>query len=511
MKCYKKMFSILILITFTININLIAQTQTLQEQAINTPSNQKIEHTLEELLCLYLENDLELKKLTLEVEKSKLNLRQAKIEQGFNVTLSTGTMTFYKSQSSSVITIKPSVKATLPTAKNLSLNFSTDYQYKTSTKTNELKDTKLQTGIDIISSSDELSKITILKSERELLDSQRKVQATALLAEKKFFNELSEILNIANQIYTYLQDVYTDKLNLEKLKAQGYSPSSSTYRIAQMKVSSGEHDIETGFHNLKKNLVIFYNHCGINIELTNDMNFEKLIPTNIPEKNALTFTDFDKSKYSPIEKATWTFNINELTRKAEKYFSLGINGGYTFNNSTTKTDTVDAGISTSLGGIGINAGINVPLQDQNFNPAFNLSTTISPSSFLTKNITKQKNELSKEQELIDIKNAEREYDTAVIDFEQTASNLNWEKQTVNQNLKIYQKNEEDLFKYFKMGIITESEWLTAKNTRQLYEIKSILNKLEYILYNNNVMSQFVDIDFTEFNLYNKLGEQNNEN
>lgn len=70
-------------------------------------------YTVDELLCSYLENDLELQKLTLEVEKSRLALDSTKLEQGFDVTLSTGTMTFYTSSSGTVINVKPSVKAEL--------------------------------------------------------------------------------------------------------------------------------------------------------------------------------------------------------------------------------------------------------------------------------------------------------------------------------------------------------------------------------------------------------------
>ena len=70
-------------------------------------------YAVDELLCSYLENDLELQKLTLEVEKSRLALDSTKLEQGFDVTLSTGTMTFYTSSNGTVINVKPSVKAEL--------------------------------------------------------------------------------------------------------------------------------------------------------------------------------------------------------------------------------------------------------------------------------------------------------------------------------------------------------------------------------------------------------------
>lgn len=465
-------------------------------QAVPSEKNndEKQIYYLVELLGGYLENDLDLQKLTLEVQKSQLSLKQTKIDQGFDVTLSTGPMTIYSGSTGTNIVVKPSVTAKLPSAKNLSASVSTDYQYKTSTNVNELKDTKFSAGIDLISQTEALSKINIMKSERLVLETKRKLQNTALTVEKKFYTELKDILNSINGILTSLQNVYTDRLNLEKLKAQGYSSASSTYRIAEMKVSSGEHDVETSIHNLKKSFVIFYQHCGYTIEFSDERNLLKYIPAEIPELEALNFADYKKENFSEIESAEWTYEINELVRKADKYFSFGINGGYTINNSTTKTDTVDAGISTTAGGLGLNCGVSIPIGIKDFTPAFSLSATVSPNSFRSKNITKQQYELTAKQELLDIQKAQQNYESALIASEQNAVNLNWEKNTVNENYKLYQQYEQDLKKYFNMGIVTESEWLAALNNRQLYEVKSVLNKLEFIIHNNNVKSQFVDRD-----------------
>ncbi|MGN0738846.1 MAG: hypothetical protein ACI4LX_01580 [Treponema sp.] len=462
---------------------------------INDSSAEDKKYFCEDLLCGYLEHDLELQKLTLGVAKSELSLEQTKINQGFDISISTGTMTFYtgSSEAGSTITVKPSLTAKIPAAKNISATVSTDYQYKTSTKTNELKDTKFSVSFDALSQTEALSKITLMKSERELVEAKRKLQTAALSAEKKFYTELEDILVSINNIFTYFQEVYTDRLNLEKLKAQGYSSSSSTYRIAEMKVLTGEHDIDTAIHNLKLDFIVFYQHCGINVEFENERNFLSFIPENIPVVESLNFTDFEKDKYSEIESANWTYKINELTRKADKYFSLGFNAGYTMKNSTTKTDTVDAGVSTTIAGVGLNCGISVPVGLNDFTPAFTVSASLSPNAFRTKNITMQQYELTASQELLDIAAAEQNYETAVIAYNQSASNLKWEKESVAENFSLYQKTEADLEKYFKMGIVTESEYLTARNNRQLYEVKIIINRLEYILYNNDLKSQFVDL------------------
>lgn len=449
-----------------------------------------------DLLCGYLEHDLEIQKLLLGVSKSELEFEQTKINQGFDISLSTGTMTFYPGSSSSgtAFQMKPSLTAKIPAVKNIAASVSADYEYNSGTKTNELNDARFSFSIDALSETDALSKIAVLKSERALVEAKRKFHSAALAAEKKFYTELEDILLSINNVFTCLQNVYEDRLEFEKLKAQGYSSNSSAYRIAQMKVQSGEHDTDTAIHDLKLDFIVFYLHCGIQISFDDSDDFLRFVPADIPVVALVYFSDFDKSKYAEIESADWTHKINELTRKAERYFSLGFNAGYTLNNSVTNTDTVDAGVSASLAGIGLNCGVSVPVGTDDFSPAFTLSASVNPNSFRTKNITRKQNDLTSEQELLDIASAQQNYETAVISFNQSVSNLQWEKKSVAENFLLYQNTESDLKKYFEMGIVTESEYLAAKNNRQLYEVKILINKLEYVLYNNEVQSQFVDLE-----------------
>lgn len=456
-------------------------------------------YTIEELLCSYLENDLELQKLTLEVDKSQLALDATKLDQGFDVTLSTGNMTFYTSSSGTKINVKPSIKASLPKAKNLSASVSADYEINTSQNVNSLKDTKLSVSIDLLSQTEALQQVTLLKSERSLLEARRKLQSTALSTEKKFYTELESVLNQVNSIYTYRQDLYTDSLNFEKIKAQGYNKTSATYRLAEMKVLTGEHNIQTAIHSLNHDIIVFYMHCGKSISIVDAEDFLKYIPLSIPEVEALRFIDFPKEKYSEIEKAEWTHKINSLSRKADKFFTLGLNAGYTFANSSSlnKADTIDAGVSTIIGGVGVNAGVSVPVGVEDMTPIFSLSATINPNTFIKRNLTEKTYDLTDQQEILDIKTAEQNYSTAVVDYLQSVINLKWEKDSVKESYDLYQKNEEDLLKYYNMGIVTQSEYFSARNNRQLYEVKTIINKIKFIVYNNDVRSQFVDLENSE--------------
>ena len=446
-----------------------------------------------QLLNSYLEHDLTLQKLIIEVSKSELNLKLSKIENGFDISLSTGNMIFYpgNASSDSQITMKPSISAKIPSVKNLTASVSTEYEYKSSSGKNELENTKIAFSVDAISSEELLSKISILKSERSLLEAKRLFQTSSLAAENRFYTELKSILLHINDIFTYFQTLYTDKLHLETLKAQGYSASSSTYRVQEMKVSSGEHDIETALHNLRLEFIVFYQHCGIKIDFTDEKKFMDFVPENIPVVEALSFSDYDKENFSEIENAKWVHKINEMIRASDNFFSLGVNAGYTVKNSSTSSDTLDAGISVAVGGVSLGSALSFPLGLEGFSPAVSVSMAVSPNSFRKKSITKEQNSLSSKQEQLDIQEAYDDYETSLIAYNQTCVNLEWEKNSVAENFALYKKNESDLYKYYKDGIVSESEALSAKNNRQLYEIKILINRLEYILYNNEVLSEFV--------------------
>ena len=72
------------------------------------------------LLLSYVENDSELKNLTIAAKKAALSYDATLIDNGFDISLSTGTVTLQTSEDGSKLTAKPSVKASLPQASNLS-------------------------------------------------------------------------------------------------------------------------------------------------------------------------------------------------------------------------------------------------------------------------------------------------------------------------------------------------------------------------------------------------------
>ena len=203
----------------------------------------------------------------------------------------------------------------------------------------------------------------------------------------------------------------------------------------------------------------------------------------IPQSNAI-----DTFK---IESGNWTYTINSLERKSKKNYSLSASAGYTFDNSTTKSDSVDASLSGTVGGLTLGAGVSMPVGTEKNTPTVTLSATLSPNSFIKNSITKQQNDLTEEQELLSIQSAEAKYETAVVESQQKLETLLWEQKTVEENLSMYEELEKDTEKLYRQGFVSESDYLSAKTDRSAYTLKKVTNQLDLIIYNDEVIMNFV--------------------
>ncbi len=441
------------------------------------------------LLLSYVENDSELKNLTIAAKKAALSYDSTLIDTGFDISLSTGTITLQTTDVGSKLTAKPTVKASLPQASNLS--FSGQTNIASDSSDTKVSDTSLSLGIDIISSSTLTNKITKLKAERSLTEAQRKIEKRAIAAEKEFYTELKKLLTTVSSIISKRETLYSDEIDFEAIKIQGYSKSSSTYRQAELKVISDQHDVESAMHSLIYNSVVFYKKCGFDIQIDETVDLMSLVPSDIEAVEPFDVSAYNKELYTEIESAVWTYKINSMERSSKKTYSLSANAGYTFENSNTKTDTVDAGLSGSIGGLTLGAGVSMPVGADSTNPAFTFSATLTPNTFRKNKITKQQNELTEEQELLAIESAEADYETTVVELQQKLDTLLWEKESAEKNLTMYVDLERDMGQLYKQGYISETEYLSSKNDLNSNIIKKVSNLIDLIIYNDDVISNFV--------------------
>lgn len=441
------------------------------------------------LLLSYVENDSELKNLTIAAKKAVLSYDSTLIDTGFDISLSTGTVTLQLNEDGSKLSAKPAVKASIPQASNLSFTGQTNIS--SSISDTKLSDTSLSLGVDLISSSTLTNKITRIKAKRTVTEAQRKIEKRAIAAEKEFYTELKKLLTSVSSIISKRETLYSDEIDFEAKKIQGYSKSSSTYRQAELKVISDQHDVESAMHALIYDSVVFYKKCGFDIQIDDNVDLMSLVPSDIEAIEPVDVTAYNKELFTEIESAVWTNTINSMERSSKKTYSLSANAGYTFDNSNTKTDTVDAGLSGSIGGVALGAGVSMPVGGNNTNPSFTFSATLTPNTFRKNNLTKQQNELTEEQELLAIESAEAAYETKVVELQQKLDTLLWEKQTAETNLSMYEDLEKDMNQLYKQGYISETEYLSTKNDLNSNIIKKVSNLIDLIIYNDDVISNFV--------------------
>lgn len=443
------------------------------------------------LLLSYVENDAELKNLILAAKKSALSYQSAKIDTGFDVTPSSGSVTLQVNDDGTKLTAKPSVKMSLPQASNLSVTAQTNFSSESSNTS--LSNTSVAVGIDIISSAVISNKLTKLKAERAVTEAQRKIEKRAIAADKEFYTALKSLLSSINTIMTKRQTLYEDSIDFEAKKVQGYSESSSTYRQAELKVISDQHEIDSAIHSFKYDCVVFYKNCGYDLEIDDKADLMSFVPSGIDEVEPADILKFDKALYTEIENANWTYYINSMERSSKKNYGLSASAGYTFDNSITNSDSIDAGLSGTFGGLTVGAGISLPVKSSqsSISPAYTLSASLNPNVFRKNSITKKQNVLTEEQELLAIQTAESAYETKLVEFQQKLDTLLWEKKTVEENISMYGDLEKDMAQLYQQGYINETDYLSAKNNLNSSIIKKISNLIDLIIYNDDVISNFV--------------------
>ena len=443
------------------------------------------------LLLSYVENDAELKNLILAAKKSALSYQSAKIDTGFDVALSSGSVTLQVNDDGTKLTAKPSVKMSLPQTSNLSVTAQTNFSSESSNTS--LSNTSVAVGIDILSSAVISNKLTKLKAERAVTEAQRKIEKRAIAAEKEFYTALKSLLSSINNIMTKRQTLYEDSIDFEAIKVQGYSESSSTYRQAELKVISDQHEIDSAIHSFKYDCVVFYKNCGYDLEIDDKADLMSFVPSGIDEVEPADILKFDKALYTEIENANWTYYINSMERSSKKNYGLSASAGYTFDNSITNSDSIDAGLSGTFGGLTVGAGISLPVKSSqsSISPAYTLSASLNPNAFRKNSITKKQNVLTEEQELLAIQTAESAYETKLVEFQQKLDTLLWEKKTVEENISMYGDLEKDMAQLYQQGYINETDYLSAKNNLNSSIIKKISNLIDLIIYNDDVISNFV--------------------
>ena len=439
--------------------------------------------SVSELLSGYLNRDLSLKNLSAEAQKQILEYDAAKISNGLSFKIETGTITVNTGTNSGA-TLSPSASLTVPQANNLSLSVSSSVRIDDDESNDACTNTSLSAGIDLYSGSLKQRNVTLLKAERSVLEAKRKLQDGYLSAEKEFYSSLKSLYNTACEISSAEKNLYDDTLDFEQVKALGYEITSPKYRSANMKVVSDWRTVENKRRELERETKIFASKCGMEYTGKDALAF---LPAEIPDVQPVDVLTFKENDYSGIESALWTQRINTLSRAAGTDITLSANAGYTFKNTSTRnnSDTVDAGTTLKVydSGFAVNSGVSIPVDSTDHDPTFRLGISFTPNPFRLAHISDEQKKLVIEQENISIQSARNKYSTAVISQQTALEELLWTRKNNEYMYSLYSDQEKDLAAYYKEGIITQSEYMSAKVNKDNYRIKRLINAIDIILYN----------------------------
>ena len=443
---------------------------------------------VEGLLSGYLKNSLDLQSLVGKTQKAILENQLTGINYGFSFELSTGTITVTTGDDGSV-QFTPKAQASIPQLNNLSVSASSKVLFDSNDSNSTVSNTSISLSADIISNNSKKREISLLKSERSVLTAKRNLQNGFISAEKSFYTELKNLYNMKSQLLTAKQDVYDSQLSFEQVRVQGYSTSSTKYRTAQLKVKSDQNTAESKKRDFEREVKIFAAKCGVEYNYSDPSDF---LPTSIPTVEALDVKSFDQESYTKIESAKWTQYINELERSADSAITLSANAGMTFNYNDMDYNTINVGSDFTWNntGLKLSAGANIPVGTDSRTPVLTMGVSIDPNAFRKAKINSQIEEIDVQQEQMEIIKAQEDYYTTVISQESSLQNLLWEKQSVAEFYDMYSKLASDMTGYYRQGIITESEYRKNLGNKQSYEIKSLVNAIDLIVYNDNTQLLF---------------------
>ena len=87
------------------------------------------------------------------------------------------------------------------------------------------------------------------------------------------------------------------------------------------------------------------------------------------------------------------------------------------------------------------------------------------------------------------------YETKIVELQQKLDTLLWEKESAEKNLTVYEDLESDMAKLYNQGYISQTEYLSSRNNLNSNIIKKVSNLIDLIIYNDDVISNFVSEKF----------------
>lgn len=441
--------------------------------------------TYEELFDNYCKQDIQYEELAISYKQAELSYEQSLIENGLKVTVSSGNVKMEFAENQVKTSFSPSLSVTVPSLSNTEAKISVPVSVDGENVS--VQNAGISLSVDIISFTNADRDLSSQKSLRSLEEAERKLKSKIVSLEKSFLNELKNLYSLELSVSDAESNLLSKQNSFESVKLQGYSENSSKYRSAQLSVRSSEYDLEKAIRNYENSLESFLTACN-----AKESDFDTL---TIPETTLLSITDFPKEKFSTIESAVWSNYVNSTSRNNKKDFTLSANTSANVSTGRTSEDplttSIGAGLTAAYKGLSGNVNLSLPTSDKS-NPSVTLSLSWNPLKDKTSAISKQTAALQEQQEALSLKKAYQEYEKKVDDLETQRKTLLWQYEKNLEEASMYKELEADTEYWYKQGIVSESEYQSAKTNYAKAQLAVISSKIEQLIYNLDLQSLFVE-------------------
>jgi hypothetical protein len=439
----------------------------------------RAEDDITALLAGRVEHDRELKLRAIELRQAELIQSQTELSNGFSVKLNTGSLLFTFA-GDAAFQAEPSISIALPAANDAALSVSAPLSAGGGEGLT-MSNTAFTLSVDVTGSARKKRTVELLQAERTVTEAKRTLQKRALETERDFYEALRRLYEEEAALYAKNETRWTEELEFDKIRAQGYDENSAAFRAARMELTKAEHEALEAERLLQRNIAVFARDCGVEALAA----LPRAVPA--PSGELLSLAGFDRSRYAELESAEWRRYINALSREADGELGVRVEGGATVNNTAFQSgagggaNSINAGVSLSWRGLTFSGGLEFPA-GQGGSPALRLSLGVDSESFALTPLKKQQNALAAQKELIEIENSVRDWDDLLAEADRTRSDLLWQRSERSGQLELYRELLADMRGWFERGVIAESEYRKAEANMENALYNCLITDTEIILY-----------------------------
>ena len=439
--------------------------------------------TIDELLDGYAKNDTELAELLIKLDQQKISLQKTYIQQGINVNFSAGNTSIDFKGTEPVFSISPKVTVDIPCI-NSNISASTTYENE------EIKSTSFDISTRLIDSVSNNRDLILKKAERDLELAERNLINRLTELRIVFFNELKKLYSNQNAVSSAQDDLIEKQESLDLIKAQGYAPSSASYRTKEIAVKTAEWNIEENQRTFNTQLNNFLVNCGFERNIIAEV---PILPESIASVEIDSINNYDSSNYKNLEETLWNINYAKEQQELKTDFTLSADFGYdnTMNQEKNKREnSATAGVSGDWSGLKASANVEVPFE----NPEeFRLNLGFTWDLNATRNYS-----LDKQSDILNIHLNKLTEQKALDNFEKQVQNslteekdLKWQKDNKLEEFELYEQLYIDTQEWFEQGLVSSSDLLRAKTDyeRTLISANEVL--IDIMIHNLELSQLFI--------------------